>query len=153
MIKLAAVLGITCFLAWSAHTQVISDGLQKVGGGGRSVAIAGDRAAKPFYGPTWMTSKMIYTGPGRVIQRIQDKDQIILVVSSQQPDGTRDILLAGYPDAANIAVDETAPCVAVMGPVRDDLGARRIFYFFSKDDINDEIKSAFEQRHPGVPYR
>lgn len=135
------------------QSQVISDGLQKVGGGGRSVAIAGDRAAKPFYGPTWMTSKMIYTGPGRVIQRIQDKDQIILVVSSQQPDGTRDILLAGYPDAANIAVDETALCIAVMGPVRDDLGARRIFYFFSKDDINDQIKSAFEQRHPGVPYR
>lgn len=147
------VLAVAAPLALPCHAQVISDSLQKVGGGGRSVAIAGDRAAKPFYGPTWMTSKMIYTGPGRVIQRIQDKDQIILVVSSQQPDGTRDILLAGYPDAANIAVDETAPCVAVMGPVRNDLGARRIFYFFSKDDINDEIKSAFEQRHPGVPYR
>lgn len=135
------------------HAQTLSDGVSKVGGGGRSVFIAKEKPERLFYGPTWMTPKMIYTGPGRVIQRIMDKDEVILVVSSQQPDGTRDILLAGYPDAANVAVDEAAACIAVMGPIRDDLGARRIFYFFSKDDITNEIKAAFEQRHPGVPYR
>ena len=147
------VLAVAAPLALPCQAQVISDSLQKVGGGGRSVVIAGDRPAPPFYGPTWMSQKMIYTGPGKVIDRIKDKDQIILVVSSQQPGGPRDILLAGYPDAANVAVDETALCIAVMGPIRDDLGSRRIFYFFSKDDINDEIKTAFEQRHPGVSYR
>lgn len=132
------------------HAQVLSDSLTKVGGGGRAVYIGQDKPQKPFYGPTWMTPKMIYTGPGRVIERIKDKEQVILVVASQQPDGPRDILLAGYPDAANVAVDELAACIAVMGPIRDDLGARRVFYFFSKDDINDQIKTEFHQKYPDV---
>ena len=149
--KHAAVL-MLC-LAAGAQAQVIGDSKQAVGGGGRSVIIAKDKPEKPFYGPTWMTSKMIYTGPGRVIERIKDGDQVILVVLSDQPDGSRNLLLAGYPDAANVAVDEFAACIAVAGPIRDDLGERRLFYFFSKDDINDQIKAAFEQTYPGVSYR
>jgi len=152
MIKTATLLAMA-LAALPCHAQTISDSKQKVGGGGRSYTIAQDRPAKPYYGPTWMTPKMIYTGPGKVIERIKDKDQVILVVSTQQPDGPRNVLLAGYPDAANVAVDELAACIAVTGPIRDDLNSRRVFYFFSKDDINDEIKAAFEQRHAGVPYR
>lgn len=151
--KHVVVLALIFLSSISCHAQVLSDSLTKVGGGGRAVVIGNDKPQKPYYGPTWMSSKMIYTGPGRVIDRIKDKQEVILVVSSSQPDGPRDILVAGYPDAANVAVDEIALCIAVMGPIRDDLGSRRIFYFFSKDDINDQIKTAFEQRHPGVPYR
>lgn len=151
MMKHAAVL-IVC-LAAGAQAQVIKDSIQTVGGGGRSAIIGGNKEEKPYYGPTWMTDKMVYTGPGRVVERIKDGDQVILRVESRQKEGARDILLAGYPDAANVAVDELAACIAVAGPIRDDLGDRRLFYFFSKDDINDQIKTAFEQNHPGVSYR
>jgi len=165
--KRAAVLGLACLSAFPALAQRYSDPIQSVGGGGRSVYIPTDadlakaeadrkERARLAAIPKGMTPKMIWLERGKILQRQKDKDGstlLWLTYIKRMPDSTEEgcYVVAGHPDADNLAVNENAPCIVVPGPVRDDLGGERLYYFFDKKEVSESTLTAFRAKYPDAP--
>lgn len=165
--KHAAVLFLAVALALPCPAQILSDSLKKKGGGGNSVWIPTDEqiAARKAANqermrialiPTNMTSRMIWIYPAKVFERKKDTDGstiLLMLYINKTETGTQEgvYYVAGHPEAENIAVNETAPCIIVPGPVRDDLGGERLYYFFDKKEVSDTSLNAFQLKYPGVP--
>ncbi|NBW14787.1 MAG: hypothetical protein EBR82_42990 [Caulobacteraceae bacterium] len=157
MIKQAIVLGFC--LAAGAQAQVIRDSMQAVGGGGRYTRIATDaemqriREAKET--PANMTANMIWVTPGKVLARHKQDGKITLEISYEKKTDTGSeagtYLVADHPDAPYIAVDEQARCIIVPGPICDDFGGRRLYYFFDKKEVNERNTLQFKARHGDAP--
>jgi hypothetical protein len=138
-----------------AHSQVISDSKQKVGGGGYYTRIATDgevRRSKDLQQtPTGMTSKMVWVTPGKVAARHKEDGKITLEITyvKKTDDGEEGttLLVADHPDAAYVAVGESARCIVVPGPIHDDFQGRRIYYFFDKKEVNNNNLLQFKARH------
>jgi hypothetical protein len=137
------------------HSQVISDSKQKVGGGGYYTRIATDgevrRSKELQQTPTSMTSKMIWVTPGKVVARHKKDGEIVLEISylKKTTDGEEGeaLLVADHPDAPFLAVEESAKCIVVPGPIRDDFQGRRIYYFFDKKEVSNSNMMQFKARH------
>jgi len=101
--------------------------------------------------PAGMTSKMVWATPGKIMARHKQDDEIILEITyikktDNGEEGTT-FLVADHPDATNIAVGESAKCIVVPGPIRDDFQGRRIYYFFDKKEVNNSNMIQFKARH------
>jgi len=138
-----------------AHPQVISDSMQKVGGGGSYTRIATDsevrRNKERKETPTGMTSKMVWVTPGKVEARHKEDGKIILDITyvKKTDDGEEGttLLVADHPDAPYLAVGESAKCIVVPGPIRDDFQGRRLYYFFDKKEVNNRNLIQFKARY------
>lgn len=138
-----------------AQSQVSSGSQQKVGGGGYFVRVPTDAQAQRMQQqretPARMTSKMVWATPGKVMARHKQDDEIILEITyikktDNGEEGTT-FLVADHPDASDIAVGESAKCIVVPGPIRDDFQGRRIYYFFDKKEVNNNNLMQFKARH------
>jgi hypothetical protein len=101
--------------------------------------------------PIGMTSKMVWVTPGKVVARHKQDDEIILEITyikktDNGEEGTT-FLVADHPDASDIAVGESAKCIVVPGPIRDDFLGRRLYYFFDKKEVNNNNLMQFKARH------
>jgi hypothetical protein len=141
-------LGLCC----SAKSQVTSGSQQKVGGGGYFVRIPTDaqmeRIKQQKETPAGMTSKMVWATPGKVVARHKQDDEIILEITyikktDNGEEGTT-FLVADHPDASDIAVGESAKCIVVPGPIRDDFQGRRLYYFFDKKEVTERNLGQFK---------
>jgi len=166
MTKTATLLAIA-LAALPCQAQTYKDSRAAVGGGGNVVNIPTDEqiAAKKAANaerarlaaiPEGMTPKMIWLERGKIVKREKDQDGTTLLwltYIKRLPDGTEEgaYIVAGHPDAANLAVNENAPCIVVPGPVRDDLEGERIYYFFDKGKVTPETIGRFQTQHPFVP--
>ena len=166
VIKSAAILAVA-LAALPCHAQTVRDSMRSVGGGGRSAYIPSDAAmanmeaerkerARLAAIPKDMTPKMIWLEKGKILQRQKDADGTTLLwltYIKRLPDSIEEgtYVVAGHPDAENLAVNENAPCIVVPGPVRDDLGGERLYYFFDKREVTPETLARFQSRHPSVP--
>ncbi len=140
------------------QSQVISDSKQNVGGGGYHTRIATDsemrRIREQKQTPTGMTDKMVWLTPGNVVARHKEDGKIILEITyikktNDGEDGLT-LLVADHPDAPFIAVGETAKCIVVPGPIRDDFQGRRIYYFFDKKEVSQSNVTQFKARYADV---
>jgi len=132
--------------------------MQKVGGGGYSVRLPTDaqmqRMKQQRETPIGMTSKMVWVTPGSVVARHKIEDEIILEITyvkktDEGEEGTT-YLVANHPDASRIAVGETAKCIVVAGPIRDDFQGRRLYYFFDKKEVTESNLIQFKNRYADV---
>jgi hypothetical protein len=138
------------------QSQVVSDSMQKVGGGGRYTRIATDQEMKRNKDlketPTDMTSKMIWVTPGEVVERHKQDGKIVLEITylKKTADGEegKTLLVADHPDSPYVAVGELARCIVVPGPIRDDFQGRRLYYFFDKKEVNKRNLLQFKTRYP-----
>jgi hypothetical protein len=137
------------------QSQVVGDSKRSVGGGGRYTRIATDgevqRSKELQQTPTGMTAKMIWVTPGKVVARHKKDGEIVLEISypKKTTDGEEGeaLLVAEHPDAPFLAVDESAKCIVVPGPIRDDFQGRRIYYFFDKKEVSNSNMMQFKARH------
>lgn len=101
--------------------------------------------------PVGMTSKMVWVTPGMVVARHKQDDEIILEITyikkTDSGEEGSTMLLADHPDASNIAVGESAKCIMVPGPIRDDLEGRRLYYFFDKKEVTERNLRQFKACH------
>jgi len=134
------------------QSQVVGDSKRSVGGGGRYTRIATDgevqRSKELQQTPTGMTAKMIWVTPGKVVARHKKDGEIVLEISylKKTNDGEA-LLVADHPDAPFLAVEESARCIVVPGPIRDDFQGRRIYYFFDKKEVSSSNLMQFKARH------
>lgn len=151
------IFGLCCclFIPQICHSQVYSDGMQKVGGGGRHVLIPTDAALAAEKArlevPDGMTSRMIWATPGKVVARHKQDGKITLEIScfKKTDDGKERVtyLVADHPDAPYLAVGEEARCLIVPGPIRDDFDGRRLYYFFDKKEVSEKTLMQFKAKH------
>jgi len=148
---------ICAFLGLSslALSQVSSSSQQKVGGGGYFVRVPTDaqtqRMKQQRETPAGMTSKMVWVTPGNVVARHKQDDEIILDISylKKTDDGEEGytFLVADHPEAPDLAVGESAKCIVVPGPIRDDFQGRRLYYFFDKKEVTERNLRQFKANH------
>lgn len=151
MIKHRIILALAIF-TMPCYAQVISDSLQKVGGGGRSTRIATEPAKpKDPAPPQKLRANMRYLTPGTVLakQTIDGKIWIQLDVTRQ--DITGQIWVADHPQAEKIGVMQAAPCIVVLGPSHEKLQGRQAAYWFADGYYEYPAFRAFAIRRPGVP--
>jgi len=150
-------LGLCC----SAQCQIQSSSQHKVGGGGYFVRVPTDDQAQRMKQqretPAGMTSKMVWATPGKVVARHKQDDEIILEITyikktDNGEEGTT-FLVADHPDASDIAVGESAKCIVVPGPIRDDFQGRRLYYFFDKKQVTEINLRQFKAQYPDADLR
>ena len=165
--KTVILLFVVALLPMAGQAQMYRSSQTAVGGGGNSVYISTDEqiaaqkaAAKERARlaaiPEGMTPKMIWLERGKVMQRQKEADGTTLLwltYIKRMPDSVEEgcYVVAGHPDADNLAVNENAPCIVVPGPVRDDLGGERLYYFFDKKEVSESTLAAFRAKYPDAP--
>lgn len=138
------------------QSQVVSDSMQKVGGGGRYTRIATDeemrRNKELKETPTDMTSKMIWVTPGEVVERHKQDGKIVLEITYLKKtaggEEGKTLLVVDHSEAPFIAVGESARCIVVPGQISDYFQGRRLYYFFDKKEVNQRNLLQFKTRHP-----
>jgi hypothetical protein len=159
MIKQALTAAGIIIAGFSAEAQLYRDPIQAVGGGGRSVRIPTDSQLAAMKAekerPTNLTATMIWVTPAKVAARHKKDGKIILEITywkkTQDGEEGGTYLVADHPDAPYLAVNEPAKCIIVPGPIRDDFGGQRLYYFFDKKEVNEQNKLQFRARHPDAP--
>lgn len=151
MIRPAAVL--VFYLAAAANSQVVSDRLQSVGGGGRHAIIAtGAVEPKDPAPPQKLRANMRYLTPGTVLaKKTVGKETWLQLEVNRKDVDVREMWIADYPGAASVGVQQKIPCVIVLGNPREEIQGRRLGYWLASGPYDLNYIRAFEIRRPGVP--